>query len=81
MASILVSVFRAQTRPEILQIDSVHLAATRAQRRRLPSGVRPDAGTRPDFRLFRLLCALLFRLFAIVLAPALFLPPAQGLAL
>jgi hypothetical protein len=73
--------FRAQTHPQILQINSVHVAATRAQRRRLPSGVRPDAGTRPDFRLFRLLSALFFPLLAIVPARAAFLSPSQSLAL
>jgi hypothetical protein len=39
------------------------------------------AGTRPDFRLFPLFCALFFPLFAIVPAPAAFLAPPQGLAL
>jgi hypothetical protein len=58
-----------------------HLAATRAQSRRLSSGVQPGVGTRPDFRLFRLLCALLLLLLAIVPAPAAFSSPAQGLAL
>jgi len=61
------------------------VAATRAPRRRLPSGVQPDVGTRPDVRLFRLPCALFFalffQLFAIVLAPADFLSPSQSLAL
>jgi hypothetical protein len=42
---------------------------------------QPDVSTRPDFRLFRLLCALFFPLFAIVLAPANFLKPAQSLVL
>jgi hypothetical protein len=35
----------------------------------------------PDFRPFRLLCALFFALFPIVLAPADFLKRAQSLAL
>jgi hypothetical protein len=35
----------------------------------------------PDFRLFPLFCALFFPLFSIVLAPAAFLSPPQGLAL
>jgi hypothetical protein len=41
----------------------------------------PDVSTRPDFRLFLLFCALFFPLFSIVLAPAAFLSPLQGLAL
>jgi hypothetical protein len=46
---------------------------------------QPDVSTRPDFRLFPLLCALFFSLFFplffIVSAPAAFLSPSQGLAL
>jgi hypothetical protein len=42
---------------------------------------QPDVSTRPDFRLFPLLCALFFPLLAIVPAPAAFLSPSQGLAL
>jgi hypothetical protein len=52
--------FRAQAHLQILHINSVHVAATRAQRRRLPSGVRPDAGTRPDFRLFPIALHIVF---------------------
>jgi hypothetical protein len=46
----------------------------------LPASNRTSAFAR-IFRLFRLLCALFFSLFAIVLAPADFLKPAQSLAL
>jgi hypothetical protein len=42
---------------------------------------RRCVSTRPDFRLFPLLCALFFPLFFIVSAPAAFLSPSQGLAL
>ena len=42
---------------------------------------RRCVSTRPDFRLFPLLCALFFPLLAIVPAPAAFLSPSQGLAL
>jgi hypothetical protein len=38
---------------------------------------QPDVSTRPDSRLFRLLCALFFPLFSIVVAPADFLSPSQ----
>jgi len=42
---------------------------------------RRCVSTRPDFRLFPLLRALFFALFAPVPAPAAFLSPPQGLAL
>jgi hypothetical protein len=41
----------------------------------------PESALARIFRLFRLLCALLFPLLAIVPAPAAFPSPAQGLAL
>jgi hypothetical protein len=43
--------------------------------------LQPEAALTPSFRLFPLFLALLFPLFAIVPAPADFLPLAQGLAL
>jgi hypothetical protein len=42
---------------------------------------RRCVGTRPDFRLFPLFCALFLPLLAIVPAPAAFLSPPQSVAL
>ena len=95
MAEILVSDLYECRPPQLIGgFFHCHPGITRMPNRRIPlgadsprsavavsSGVQPDASTHPDFRLFRLLCALFFSLLAPVLALAAFLSPSQGLAL
>ena len=62
-------------------VNSLYSPCKSGSPRALQLRSQPDVSTRPDFRLFPLLCALFFPLLAIVPAPAAFLSPSQGLAL
>jgi hypothetical protein len=66
--------------PRILQANPAPPAATLMQFITVPAS-QPDAVTALDFSLFPLFVALFFHCSALFFLPAVFLKPAQGLAL